>query len=219
MRRVMNIAPGRGARVVLALVPFVLIAHPSLAVATVDGLIRLARQNPGALSYASGGIGAPHHVYMELLKSMTGVDIRHIPYRGGGPALTDVVAGHVPVMFADVAQALELVKSGRVVALGVTTAKRVDTMPQVPTLQEAGIADYEANSWQCVVAPAHVSEPIVAKLNKALVDMLATRETQAHLIGLGMQPLATTPAETGAFIRSEIARWAKVIKSIGTIEQ
>jgi len=203
----------------VAAVPFVLIVHPSLAVTSVDGLIRLAREKPGALSYASGGVGAPHHVYMELLKSMTGADIKHIPYRGGGPALTDVVAGHVPIMFADVAQALALVKEGRVIALGVTTAKRVDTMPQIPTLQEAGIADYEANSWQCVVAPALVSEPIVTRLNKALVDILATRETRNHFTALGVQPVTATPAETGAYIRREVARWAKVVRSIGTIEE
>jgi tripartite-type tricarboxylate transporter receptor subunit TctC len=202
----------------VAAVPFVLIVHPSLTVTSVDGLIRLAREKPGALSYASGGVGAPHHVYMELLKSITGVDIKHIPYRGGGPALTDVTAGHVPIMFADVAQALELVREGRVIALGVTTARRVDTMPQVPTLQEAGIADYEANSWQCVVAPAHVPGPIVTRLNKALMDILAMPETRHHFTALGVQPVTATPAETGAYIRSEIARWAKVVRSIGGIE-
>ena len=203
----------------VATVPFVLIVHPSLGVTSVDGLLRLARQKPGALSYASGGIGAPHHVYMELLKSIAGLDIKHIPYRGGGPALTDVVAGHVPIMFADVAQALELVQGGRVIALGVTTGTRVATMPQVPTLQEAGIADYEANSWQCLVAPARLAEPVVTRLNKALVEVLATRETQVHFMKLGVQPLATTPAETSAYIRREIARWAKVVRSLGTIEE
>ena len=203
----------------VATVPFVLIVHPALGVTSVDGLLRLARQKPGALSYASGGVGAPHHVYMELLKSIAGLDIKHIPYRGGGPALTDVVAGHVPIMFADVAQALELVQSGRDIALGVTTATRVATMPQVPTLQEAGIADYEANSWQCMVAPARLAEPIVTRLNKALVEVLATRETQVHFTKLGVQPLATTPAETSAYIRREIARWAKVVRSLGTIEE
>ena len=203
----------------VATVPFVLIVHPALGVASVDGLLRLARQKPGALSYASGGVGAPHHVYMELLKSIAGLDIKHIPYRGGGPAITDVVAGHVPIMFADVAQALELVQGGRVIALGVTTGTRVATMPQVPTLHEAGIADYEANSWQCLVAPARLAEPVVTRLNKALVEVLATRETQVHFTKLGVQPLATTPAETSAYIRREIARWAKVVRSLGTIEE
>ena len=199
----------------IAAVPFVLIVHPGLQVDTVAGLVQLAKARPGALSYASGGGGAPHHIYAELFKSMTGIDIRHIPYRGGGPALTDVVAGHVPVMFADAAQALELVRSGRVKALAVTVGKRVDTMPDVPTMHEAGVTGYEANSWQCVVAPANVPEPIVTKLNRALVDFMAAPETRRHFLGLGMQPLSSTPAELGTFIRAEIGRWAAVVKAAG----
>jgi tripartite-type tricarboxylate transporter receptor subunit TctC len=199
----------------IAAVPFVLIVHPRLKVDTVAGLVELARKKPGALSYASGGGGAPHHIYAELFKTMTGIDIKHIPYRGGGPALTDVVAGHVPVMFADAAQALELVRSGRVKALAVTVGKRVETMPDVPTMHEAGVTGYEANSWQCVVAPAHVPERIVSKLNAALVDFMTMPETKQHFLRLGMQPLSSTPAELGDFIRSEIRRWAVVVEAAG----
>ena len=199
----------------IAAVPFVLIAHPSLGVASVEQLVRLAQSKPGALSYASGGAGAPHHIYMELFKSMKGLDIKHVPYRGGGPALTDVVAGHVPIMFADAAQALELIRNGRVKGLGVTTAKRVDTLPEVPTMHEAGATGYEANSWQCVVAPANLPDAIVAKLNRALVDFMAQPETRKHFLGLGMQPLSSTPAELGDYIRSEIKRWASVVQAAG----
>jgi len=203
----------------VAAVPFVLIVHPSLQVGTLDQLLRLARAKPGALSYGSGGAGSAHHVFMELVRGMTGVDIKHVPYRGGGPALTDVVAGHVPMMFADVGQALELVRSGRVRALGVTTSRRVETMPDVPTLAEAGLAGYEANTWQCVVAPAHLPEPIVAKLNRALVEFMVEPATNSHFVGLGMQPLTSTPAELGAYIKSEMARWAVVLKAAGAVEE
>lgn len=136
----------------VAAVPFVLVVNPSLPVGSVSDLIKLAKARPGELSYASGGMGAPHHIYMELFKSMTGTDIRHIPYRGGGPALGDVVAGHVPIMFGDVGPVTGLVREGRVKALGVTVGKRVETLPDVPTLLEAGLPGYEANSWQSLVA-------------------------------------------------------------------
>jgi tripartite-type tricarboxylate transporter receptor subunit TctC len=199
----------------IAAVPFVLIAHPSLGVDSVEALARLAQAKPGALSYASGGAGAPHHIYMELFKSMKALDIKHVPYRGGGPALTDVVAGHVPIMFADVAQATELIRNGRVKGLGVTTGKRVATLPEIPTMHEAGATGYEANSWQCVVAPAHLPEAIVAKLNGALLDFMAQAETQKHFLGLGMRPLSSTPAELGDYIRAEIKRWAAVVQTAG----
>jgi len=203
----------------VAAAPFALIVHPSLQVASLDQLVRLAKSKPGALSYGSGGAGSAHHVFMELVRSMTGIDVKHVPYRGGGPALTDVVAGHVPMMFADVGQALELVRGGRVSALGVTTARRVETMPEVPTLAEAGLAGYEANTWQCVVAPAGLPEPIVAKLNRALVAFMVEPATRSHFIDLGMQPLTSTPAELGDYIKTEMARWAVVLKAAGAVEQ
>ena len=153
--------------------PLLVVAHPSLPVKTIKELIALAKSKPGALSYGSGGMGAPHHIYMELFKSMTGTDIRHVPYRGGGPALNDVVAGHVPMMFGDVGPVTGLLRDGRVKGLGVTVGKRVETIPDVPTLVEAGLVGYEANSWQSIVAPAHVSRPIVTALNKALTGFLA----------------------------------------------
>jgi len=138
-----------------------------------------------------------------------------VPYRGGGPALTDVAAGHVKMMFADAAQALPLVRDGRVRALGVTTGKRLETMPEVPTLQEAGVAGYEANSWQCVVGPANVPAAIVAKLNRALADIMARAGTREHFLNLGWQPRSSTPEELGAYIRSEVERWTNVIRTMG----
>jgi tripartite-type tricarboxylate transporter receptor subunit TctC len=202
----------------IAAVPFVLVVNPSLPAHGVAGLVELAKSKPGELSYASGGTGAPHHIYMELFKSMTGADIKHIPYRGGGPALNDVVAGHVPMMFGDVGQVTGLVREGRVRALGVTVGKRVETIPEVPTLVEAGLAGFEANSWQSLVAPANLPPPIVAALNKALTGFLAEPATREHFLKLGMQPLSSTPEEFAAYLRAEIQKWAPVIKAAGATE-
>jgi tripartite-type tricarboxylate transporter receptor subunit TctC len=202
----------------VAAVPFVVVVNPSLPVGSVSDLIKLAKARPGELSYASGGMGAPHHIYMELFKSMTGTDIRHIPYRGGGPALGDVVAGHVPIMFGDVGPVTGLVREGRVKALGVTVGKRVETLPDVPTLLEAGLPGYEANSWQSLVAPANVPLPIVAALNTALTAFLAEPATRSHFLQLGMQPLSSTPQEFASYLRAEIAKWAPIINAAGATE-
>jgi tripartite-type tricarboxylate transporter receptor subunit TctC len=202
----------------IAAVPFVLVVNPSLPVDSVAELVKLAKSKPGELSYASGGMGAPHHIYMELFKSMTGTDIKHIPYRGGGPALNDVVAGHVPMMFGDVGPVTGLVRERRVKALGVTVGRRLETIPDVPTLVEAGLAGYEANSWQSLVAPANLPASIVTALNKALTAVLAEPATREHFLRLGMQPMASTPQEFAAYLRSEITKWAPIIKAAGATE-
>jgi len=202
----------------IAAVPFVLVVTPSLPVKSVADLIALARSKPGGLSYASGGMGAPHHIYMELFKSMTGADIKHIPYRGGGPALGDVVAGHVPIMFGDVGQVTSLVREGRLRALGVTVGRRVETIPEVPTMVEAGLAGYEASSWQSLVAPADLAPSIVAALSTVLTAVLAEPATREHFLKLGMQPLSGTPEEFAIYLRSEIRKWAPVIKAAGATE-
>src|SRR5262245_33048549 len=199
----------------LAEVPFVLIVNPQLPVHSVMDLVRLAKSKPGELSYASGGIGSQHHVNAELLKNMTGIDMKNVSYRGGGPALQDVVAGHIPLMFGDAGQVLELARAGQVRALAVTTSRRVETMPEIPTMHEAGIIGYEANAWQAMVAPAGTPAPIVAKLNKALVEIANSPETRKHYLDLGIQAKGSTPDELGAYIKSEIVRWAKVVEAAG----
>lgn len=200
----------------IAALPFVLVSNPDIdSFAT---FLARAKAKPGALSYASAGNGSPHHIFMELLKTMAGIDLKHVPYRGGGPAVTDVVAGHVQVMIDDAAPALEQIRAGRLKALAVTTKARVDTMPDVPTLAEVGITGYDANSWQCILAPANLPPTMLTKLNTALVEVMKTPETRAFFTGLGMQPLWSTPAESAAYIKAEIARWAPVIKRIDSIE-
>ena len=198
-----------------ATVPFVLVTHPSLGVNSVKELIALAKSQPGDLSYASAGVGAVHHIYAELLMSMTGITMRHVPYRGGGPALNDVVAGHVPVYFADAGPAAALIRGGQLKALGVTTATRAGHLPEVPTLHEAGVTGYEANTWQMLVGPPRMPEPIINQLNRALGDFMRTPEAQQFFTGLGMQPLTSTPAEAAEHIRKESARWTAIIKGIG----
>ena len=199
----------------VATVPFVLVVHPSLKVGSLQELVTLAKSRPGQLVYASAGLGAPHHIYAELLMKMTGIDMKHVPYRGGGPALNDVVAGHVPIYFADAGPALALIKSGQLKALGVTTGQRVATMPEVPTLNEAGAKGYDANSWQMMVGPARMPEPVVAKLNKTLAEFMLTPDTQRHFTSLGMQPLTGTPEQARAYIDAEAKRWTAVIKGMG----
>ena len=198
-----------------ATVPFVLVAHPSLGVSSVQELIALAKSKPGELSYASAGVGAVHHIFCELFMSMTGIEMKHVPYRGGGPALNDVVAGHVPVYFADAGPAAALIRAGQLKALGVTTATRASHLPEVPTLHEAGVTGYEANTWQMMVGPAEMPEPIVVRLNAALGDVMRTPEAQKYFTGLGMQPTTGTPAEAAEHIRKEAARWTAIIQGIG----
>ena len=199
----------------LATVPFVLTANPSLGVHTVQELIALAKSKPGELTFASAGVGSVHHIFCELLMSMTGIKMKHVPYRGGGQAINDVVAGHVQVYFADAGPAAPLIKAGRLTALGVTTATRTVNLPDVPTLNEAGVTGYEANTWQMVVGPARMPEPVVAKLNAALVDFMKTPEAQKHFISLGMQPTSDTPQQAQNYIDAEAARWTKIIRGIG----
>jgi tripartite-type tricarboxylate transporter receptor subunit TctC len=202
----------------IAAVPFVLLVHPSLGVDTMAEFIALARSRKGDLSYATGGNGSAHHIFMELFRSMTGLDLKHVPYRGGGPAQIDVIAGHVPIMFGDVGPAEPLIRGGQLKGLGVTTMTRVATLPEIPTLHEAGLTGYEANSWQCVVGPPGMTAEIVSKINNVLVDVMADPETQTHFIGIGAQPGSSTPAGNAAFIKSEFARWAKVIERMGPIK-
>ena len=199
----------------VAQVPFVLVVHPSLPVHSVAELVRYAKANPG-LNYASGGVGSQHHVNAELFSTLAGIDIRNVGYRGGGPAVQDVVAGHIKMMFADVGGAAHgLIREGRLRPLAVTTRKRVDIIPDVPTMHEAGITDYEANAWIAVVAPARTPDAIVGKLNRTFDEIMTSDETRTHFTRLGWQPVTSTPQELGDYIKSEVVRWGKVLQAAG----
>jgi len=201
----------------VAQVPFVLVVHPSLPVQSVADLVRYLKANPGT-NYASGGVGSQHHVNAELFRTLAGLDIRNVSYRGGGPAVQDVVAGHVKMVFADVGGAAHgLIREGKLRALAVTTAKRVETMPDVPTMHEAGITDYEANAWIGIVAPANTPAAVVSRLNRAFNEIMSSADTRAHFNRLGWIPTTSTPHELGDYIKSEIVRWGKVMQAAGAV--
>jgi tripartite-type tricarboxylate transporter receptor subunit TctC len=199
----------------VAEVPFVLVVNPSLPVKSVMELVALVKSKPGAMSYASAGIGTQHHVNAELLKTLTGIEMTHVPYRGGGPALQDIIAGHVPIYFGDVSTVMPLARAGKVRALALTIAQRLEAFPEVPTMHEAGITNYNASAWQAFVAPAGTPPAIVARLNQALLEVVKSQETQKRFLELGLRPLTSTPDELGAFMKSELLRWGKVVEAAG----
>jgi len=196
--------------------PFVLVVNPGVAARSVDELIKLAASTPGGLNYASNGPGGAGHLYAELLRSMTGMTMTHVPYKGLLPALNDVVAGHVPLMFADIGTALPLIKDGKLRALGVSTAQRVPAAPEIPPLSEAGVPGYVASSWQMVVAPSGVPAAVLNRLNAELREIVAEPEVQKGFADRGLVPLVSPPpGELVGFVKSEIARWGKVVEQAG----
>lgn len=195
--------------------PFVLIVNPSLPVHSVADLIKLAKEKPGQLSYASSGPGVPHHLFAELLKNMTGIAMAHVPYKGSLPALNDVVAGHVPLMFVDLGPSLGMIQAGKVRPLGVSTATRLPQLPDVPPIGDT-VRGFGAASWQMIVAPAKTPRPVVDKLHGDLKSVLDTPEMKEQIGRTGMVPIESRPVEgLQAFIKSEIARWGKVVEQAG----
>jgi tripartite-type tricarboxylate transporter receptor subunit TctC len=200
----------------IARIPFVLVVHPSLPVHSVSALIEFAKTRPGDLSYASGGPGSPHHLFTELFKRMTGIEMRHIPYKGSAPALGDVVAGHVPAMFGDIIASLPLIREGKLRSLAVSSLARVPSAPDIPTIAESGVADFEAVGWVMIVAPAGTPKGIVEKLHAELKAIVAIPEIHSQMIKLGTVPLdSPSPTEQQRFINAEIVRWAKVVEQAG----
>src|SRR5215471_2832351 len=165
---------------------------------------------------ASGGPGSPHHLYMELLKGMTGIEMMHIPYKGNAPAVTDVLAGHVPLMFSDPVPSLPPIRERRLVALGVSSATRWPASPEIPPIAEAGVPGFDAVAWSMIVAPANTSDAMVNKLHSVLKSILELPEIQQQMINLGTIPVSSPPPEElQRFINSEIGRWGKVVHQAG----
>jgi tripartite-type tricarboxylate transporter receptor subunit TctC len=197
-------------------IPFVLVVNPSLPVRSVAELIAYGKDNPGKLSYGSGGPGSPHHLYAEMLKSMTGIDMAHVPYKGSAPALTDVVAGHVPLMFSDTVPSLPLIREGKARALGVSSATRLPSAPEIPPIAEAGVPGFDVAGWGMIVAPAGTPDDIVRRLNTDLLNVLASPEVQQQIIRLGIVPAQPAPpAALQDYINSEMARWGRVVQQAG----
>lgn len=199
----------------LATGPYLLVVHPSLPVTSVKGLVALARARPGEITYASSGNGSGGHLAAELLKTMTGTKMLHIPYKGGGPALVDVLAGQVQVLFATYVSSRGHLQAGRLRVLGVSTAKRPAAIPDMPTIAEAGVPGYDSGVWYAMLAPAGTPRDIVVKLNREIVRVLNQPDFRKQLVDQAIDPIGGTPEQLGDYIRSEIAKWAKVVKDSG----
>ena len=194
--------------------PLVITAHPSLPVSTLAELIALAKKEPGQLGYGSPGVGNSQHLSMELFKHKAAVDIRNIPYKGSGPALSDLLGGHIKLMMDSVTSALSHVRDGRVKALAVTTAKRAPQMPDVPSIGET-IAGFDAAGWAGIVVPARTPSAIVEKISADVRAQLARPEVTRRIIELGAVPDAGAPDEYRAFIKAEIAKWTEIVRISG----
>jgi tripartite-type tricarboxylate transporter receptor subunit TctC len=200
----------------IASVPFVLMVNPSLPVRSVADLVRLAKEWPGALSYGSSGVGGPPHLYMEMLQTMTGIRMTHVPYKGTAQAIVDVVAGHIPIIFSDIAPAVSLLKEGRLRALGISSATRFQTLPDIPPLAEAGVPGFDAVAWTMLTAPARTPKPIIGRLAAEVKDIVAAPEVQKLFVDTGNIPLLSpAPEELQAYLKSEIVRWGKVVEAAG----
>jgi tripartite-type tricarboxylate transporter receptor subunit TctC len=199
----------------LAHLPFVLVVNPALPVNSVADLIKLAKEKPGELSFGSGGVGASHHLYGELFKSLAGVQMTHVPYKGTVPALNDVVAGHIPLLFSDVPPALPLINAGKVRAIGVTTAQRIAVAPGVPPIADT-VPGYDSAPWQMLAARAGTPSAVVDLLHAEIKAAIAAPEIRKQLIEMGLVPAdPIAPAELQRFVETEIVRWGKVVRQAG----
>jgi tripartite-type tricarboxylate transporter receptor subunit TctC len=199
----------------VAVQPNILVVHPDVKANSLSELISLAKQNPGKLNYASSGAGAAAHLAGELFKTMAGVDIVHVPYKGAQPALTDLIAGHAQLMFATSASVIPYVKAGRLRALAVTTAQRSPSVPDLPTVAEAGLAGFEATTWHGVVVPAATSPALVHRLNQDINAVLREKGLSERLAGLGAEITTGTSREFADYIAREIPKWSKVVRDSG----
>ena len=196
----------------VASLPQILVANPQFPANTVAELTALAKAKPGTLSFASVGNGSPGHLAGELYKLRTGTQLVHIPYRGGGPAVTDVMGGQVPLLWVSIPAAAQFVKTGKLKALAVSTTKRSAAFPDVPTMQEAGVADFEVDSWYAMFVPAKTPKAVVDKLNRALNAVVSQPEIKERLLAQGSEGVGGTPEALGKMVDAELPRWAKLAK-------
>ena len=194
---------------------FALVVHPSQPVRSVKELIAHAKANPKRIYYASSGTGATNHLAAELFKTMAGLDLLHIPYKGGGPAMNDVIGGQVPMMFGTLLETMPQVRSGKLRGLAVSSAKRVAAAPELLTIAEDGLPGYDVTGWYAFLAPAGVEHAVMAKLNQEVTSALAFPALKEKLLTLGAEPWPTARQEAQTFIASEVQRWGKLIKGAG----
>jgi tripartite-type tricarboxylate transporter receptor subunit TctC len=193
--------------------PNMLVVSPEFPATSVKELVAMAKAKPGSLSYASSGNGSAQHLAGELFKQQAGVNLQHVAYKGGGPALNDVVAGHVPIFFANMASGLGQVKAGKLKALASTGAKRSANMPDLPTMAEAGVPGYDVYEWNVLVAPAGTPVAIINKLQAEVKKVLEMKDVRERIDSLGGEVVASSPAETSTFLKGQIEKWAKVVKA------
>lgn len=191
---------------------YLLATHPSFAGASVADLVAVARSKPGQLNYASGGAGSAPHLAMELLKQMAKIELTHVPYKGTGPALNDVVGGHLPMLFGSAASILPLAKANRVKVLAMTGAKRSATMPEIPTVAEGGFPGFEVDSWYGMLAPARTPPAVMATLHREVARAVQLPDVRARFAALGLEPVGNDPAQFAKIIRNDLARWADVVR-------
>ena len=196
----------------VASLPQILVANPQFPANTVPELIALAKQRPAFVQFASVGNGSPGHLAGELFNVRTGTQILHVPYRGGGPAINDVLGGQVPLLWVSIPAAAQFVKSGKLKALAVSTRKRSAAFPDVPTMQEAGVADFEVDSWYAMFVPAKTPKAIVDKLNQALNSVVSEPEIRERLLAQGSEAVGGTPDALGKIVTAELDKWAKLVK-------
>ena len=196
----------------VASLPQILVAGPQVPAANVAELVTLAKAKPGGLAFASVGNGSPGHLAGELFNLRAGTQITHIPYRGGGPAVTDVMGGQVPVLWVSIPAAAQFIKAGKLKALGVSTVKRSAAFADVPTMQEAGLADFEVDSWYAMFVPARTPRPVIDKLNRALNTVLAEPDIRSKLLAQGSEAVGGTPEALGKVVAAELPKWSKLAK-------
>jgi tripartite-type tricarboxylate transporter receptor subunit TctC len=199
----------------LGTTPNVLVVHPSVPATTVAEFIALAKTHPGKINYASAGVGTSPQLSMELLRMTARIDVVHIAYKGAGPAMVDLIGGHVQAMFTSLPSAIAGIRSGKVRAVGVTSKERAPDLPHVLTFAESGMPDFEVISWQGVCTPAAVPQAVLGRLRSDLARVLARPDTRKRLADQSLQPSAMTPTQFAAFIRAERAKWAQVVKDVG----
>jgi tripartite-type tricarboxylate transporter receptor subunit TctC len=189
-----------------------LVGHPSVPAKNIRELIDLEKSKPGALSYGTSGTGGTPHMVGELLNQRMGTKFVHVPYKGGGQAVIDVVGGQIPLVFTAVASAQQHVKSGKLVGIGVTSARRSPSLPEVPTFAESGLTDFVVDSWVGILAPAKTPKPIVERLQREIAEVLRDPEVRSRYATLGIEPVGNTPEQFAVQIRADLARWEKVVK-------